>query len=163
MSALPTKEMTSHASVETVKGSLRASFIAYALSIMMGYGLLEDRNGEIHGVGDAATLEEIAAGEEGLALSDVEEVPQGHDSVFLVKRDVNSEDSEDSSEESEEDSEDSSEDSEEEAESVKQPAREPRRVVMSDSDSAAPAPTRYVGSSLDLSRHLLLLLLLLWI
>lgn len=57
--------MTSHASVDTVKSSVRASFIMYALSILMGYGLLEDRNGEIRGVGEAASLEEIAGGRRG--------------------------------------------------------------------------------------------------
>lgn len=115
--------MTSHASVDTVKSSVRASFIMYALSILMGYGLLEDRNGEIRGVGEAASLEEIAGGDEGLELGDVA-APAGQDPVFLVQREAASSDESDESDE---------------GEAAKEPVKEamgkPRRVVMSDSDS----------------------------
>ena len=123
--------MTSHASVDTVKSSVRASFIMYALSILMGYGLLEDRNGEIRGVGEAASLEEIAGGDEGLELGDVA-APAGQDPVFLVQREAASSDESDESDEGEAAKEPVKE-------PVKEPAKgevgKPRRVVMSDSDS----------------------------
>lgn len=122
--------MTSHASVDAVKSSVRASFITYALSILMGYGLLEDRNGEIRGVGEAASLEEIAGGDEGLELGDVA-APEGQDPMFLVQRETGSSDESDESDE---------------GEAAKEPAREamgrPRRVVMSDSDADSDADMR---------------------
>ena len=68
--------MVSETSLQGVREALRESFLCYALTIMTGYGLLENRNGVVHGVGDAAEIAEIAEAaqegdeDEGLAMAE---------------------------------------------------------------------------------------------
>ena len=85
--------MVSETSLQGVRETLRESFLCYALTIMTGYGLLENRNGVVHGVGDAAEIAEIAEAaqegdeDEGLAMAENPHEAGSADNMFIVKRD----------------------------------------------------------------------------
>ena len=126
--------MVSETSLQGVREALRESFLCYALTIMTGYGLLENRNGVVHGVGDAAEIAEIAEAaeegdeDEGLAMAENPHEAGGADNMFIVKRDeMQEEESESELEESESESEDSSESDSDTSSEV--PRRSQQRVI----------------------------------